>query len=287
MITATSTLKILLIEDNLAEARLLKEFIKLTKSQNFSLVHVQKLQDGINQLNSEKYDVILLDLTLPDSQGLASIPQLLKQNSSNPIIVLTNINDEELAIEAVRQGAQDYLFKRHVNPDTLVRSVRYAIERQQFLEQLNQINQTLETQVEEKTAELLKSQEKQLNLIFTSSENCLEYLGDETLLKHIVSNLLNNAIKYSPPDSTVLFELIKQEKTVILRFQDQGIGITETDQKQLFQPFHRGENVGIIPGSGLGLTIVKQCVIAHRGEITVNSQVGVGSTFTVTLPITK
>jgi signal transduction histidine kinase len=387
MITATSTLKILLIEDNLAEARLLKEFIKLTKSQHFSLVHVQKLQDGINQLNSEKYDVILLDLTLPDSQGLASIPQLLKQNPSNPIIVLTNTNDEELAIEAVRQGAQDYLVKRHVNPDTLVRSVRYAIERKQFLEQLNQINQTLETQVEEKTAELLKSQEinqlksefvsilshdirnplntillaagllqrhnqgqkndgeinhlqlirsaiknvsnlldeasligksdsgkllyephildleklcyelvqqsqlfaqeKQLNLIFTSSENCLEYLGDETLLKHIVTNLLNNAIKYSPPDSTVLFELIKQEKTVILRFQDQGIGITETDQKQLFQPFHRGENVGIIPGSGLGLTIVQQCVIAHRGEIIVNSQVGVGSTFTVTLPITK
>jgi signal transduction histidine kinase len=387
MITATSTLKILLIEDNLAEARLLQEFIKLTKSQNFSLVHVQKLQDGINQLNSEKYDVILLDLTLPDSQGLASIPQLLKQNPSNPIIVLTNTNDEELAIEAVRQGAQDYLVKRHVNPDTLVRSVRYAIERKQFLEQLNQINQTLETQVEEKTAELFKSreinqlksefvsilshdirnplntillaagllqrhnqgqkndeeinhlqlirsaiknvsnlldeasligksdsgklfykphildleklcyelvqqsqlfaQEKQLNLIFTSSQNCFEFLGDETLLKHIVSNLLNNAIKYSPPDSTVLFELIKQEKTVILKFQDQGIGMTETDQKQLFQPFHRGENVGIIPGSGLGLTIVKQCVIAHRGEITVNSQVGVGSTFTVTLPITK
>jgi signal transduction histidine kinase len=387
MITTTSTLKILLIEDNLAEARLLQEFIKLTKSQNFGLVHVQRLQDGINQLNSQKYDVILLDLTLPDSQGLSSIPQLLQQNPSNPIIVLTNTNDEELAIEAVRQGAQDYLVKRHVNPDTLVRSVRYAVERKQFLEQLNQINQTLETQVEEKTTELLKSQEinqlksefmamlshdirnplntillaagliekyqkeltnnsqidyvqlirsaiknvshlvdeasligksdsgqlpyqphilnlenlcselvkqsqlpaqeQQLNLIFTSSEHCFQFLGDETLLKHIISNLLNNAIKYSIPGGTVLFELIKQEKTVILRFQDQGIGMSEKDQKKLFQPFHRGENIGIIPGSGLGLTIVQQCVIAHRGEITVNSQVGVGSTFTVTLPITK
>jgi signal transduction histidine kinase len=385
MITATSTLKILLIEDNLAEARLLQEFIKLTKSQNFSLVHVQKLQDGINQLNSEKYDVILLDLTLPDSQGLSSIPQILKQNPSNPIIVLTNTNDEELAIEAVRQGAQDYLVKRHVNPDILVRSCRYAIERKQFLEQLHQVNQTLETQVEERTAELLKSQEinqlksefvsmlshdirnplntillaagllqkhnegliidgkinhlqlirsaiqnvshlldeallmgksdsgqlsyqprtldlerlcyelveqsqlsaqeKQLSLTFTSSEHCLEFWGDETLLKHIVSNLLNNAIKYSIPRSTVLFELIKQEKTVILRVQDQGIGMTEEDQKQLFQPFHRGENVGTISGSGLGLTIVKQCVAAHGGEITVNSQVGLGSTFTVNLPI--
>ena len=80
-------------------------------------------------------------------------------------------------------------------------------------------------------------------------------------------------------------EIIKQEKSVILRFQDQGIGITESDQKQVFQPFYRGENVGIIPGSGLGLTIVKQCVEVHGGEMTVNSQVGVGSTFTVSLPI--
>ena len=70
-----------------------------------------------------------------------------------------------------------------------------------------------------------------------------------------------------------------------MRFQDQGIGISEEDQKQLFQPFHRGENVGIIPGTGLGLTIVKQSIQDHGGDITVNSQVGVGSTFTVTLPI--
>ena len=126
-----------------------------------------------------------------------------------------------------------------------------------------------------------------MNLIFTSCKDHLEFLGDETLLRQIVSNLLNNAIKYSIPNGTVLFELIKQEKNVILKFQDQGIGIIEADQKQLFQPFHRGENVGAIPGTGLGLAIVKQCVEVHGGDITVNSQLGVGSTFTVTLPITK
>ncbi|MDD1428314.1 response regulator, partial [Dolichospermum sp. ST_sed9] len=79
MITTTASLKILLIEDNLAEARLLQEFIQLKTSQKFSLVHVQKLQDGINQLNSEKYDIILLDLTLPDSEGLSSIPKLIEK----------------------------------------------------------------------------------------------------------------------------------------------------------------------------------------------------------------
>jgi signal transduction histidine kinase len=384
---ATDSLKILLIEDNLAEARLFQEFFKEIKSQEFNLVHVQKLQNGINKLNSETYDLILLDLTLPDSDGLSSIPQLLDKDPNTAIVVLTNTNDTELAIEAVRQGAQDYLVKRQVKPDILVRSCKYAIERKRVLEQLRTINQKLETTVEERTTELLKAQEinqlrsefisilshdirnplniillatgllqrhnkelvnngeinhlqlirtaiknvsslldkasligqsdlgqlsykphilyleelcyelvvqsqlpakeKHLNLIFTSYKDHLEFLGDETLLRQIVSNLLNNAIKYSIPGGTVLFELIKQEKTVILKFQDQGIGIIEADQKQLFQPFHRGENVGTIPGTGLGLSIVKQCVIAHRGEITVNSQLGVGSTFTVTLPITK
>ena len=104
---ATDSLKILLIEDNLAEARLFQEFFKEIKSQEFNLVHVQKLQNGINKLNSETYDLILLDLTLPDSDGLSSIPQLLDKDPNTAIVVLTNTNDTELAIEAVRQGAQD------------------------------------------------------------------------------------------------------------------------------------------------------------------------------------
>jgi DNA-binding response OmpR family regulator len=140
---ATDSLKILLIEDNLAEARLFQEFFKEIKSQEFNLVHVQKLQNGINKLNSETYDLILLDLTLPDSDGLSSIPQLLDKDPNTAIVVLTNTNDTELAIEAVRQGAQDYLVKRQVKPDILVRSCKYAIERKRVLEQLRTINQKL------------------------------------------------------------------------------------------------------------------------------------------------
>ncbi len=387
IMAASYSVKILLIEDNLAEARLLQEFLKQAQTKEFSLVHVQRLRDAFSELSQQIYDVILLDLTLPDSQGLSSLPLLISHAPSTPIVVLTNTNDEELAIEAVRQGAQDYLVKRQVNPDVLVRSVRYAIERKQVLEQLRTVNQALETRVEERTAELVKAKEinqfksefvsmlshdirnplntillaagllqnsdekltkekkvnhlrmirsaiknmaqlldevsfigkadsgklhsqlsqidleafchqtleelhltaldKQVTIEFTSFGDFKDTLWDESLLRHILENLLSNAIKYSHPGSKVKFELISQDKTVTFRVQDSGIGISKHDQKRLFQPFNRGENVGSISGTGMGLAIVKKCVEAHGGEISVDSQVGVGTTFTVILPLIK
>jgi signal transduction histidine kinase len=379
--------KILLIEDSLAEARLLQEFLKQAQSQEFALLHVKRLGEALKKLNECTYDVILLDLTLPDSQGLSSLPPLISQAPNVPIVVLTNTNDEELAIEAVRQGAQDYLVKRQVSVDALVRSLRYAIERKQVLESLRTVNETLQNRVEERTAELVKAHElnqfksefvsmlshdirnplntillaagllqnnddqlskerklkhlqiirsaiknmaqlldevsligkadsgklgcefisldleafcrqlveeaqltateKHLNLVFASHGKLGESVWDESLLRHILGNLLNNAIKYSKPGEMVRFELIAQEKTVIFQIQDWGIGIPQEDQKQLFQPFHRADNVGTIPGTGLGLAIVKKCVEAYGGEIVVNSDVEVGTTFTVTLPLLR
>ncbi len=387
-----SSIKILLIEDNLAEARLLQEFLKQANKSEFTLVHVKRLRDALVLLSNCtgincSFDAILLDLTLPDSQGLTSLTPLMSQAPSVPIVVLTNTNDDELALEAVRQGAQDYLVKRQVNVEVLVRSLRYAIERKQALEALRAVNQALEIRVEERTAELVKAQElnqfksefvsmfshdirnplntillaagllqnnddklpkekklthyqlirsaiknvsqlldevsllgrvdsgklqrdftlldlkdfccqlleeaqlvtaeKHIKLVFTTSEQLGEALCDENLLRHILGNLLSNAIKYSYPNSNVYFELLFQNQTVIFRIQDEGIGIPQEDQKQLFEPFHRASNVGTIPGTGLGLAIVKKCLETHGGEITVNSEVGVGTTFTVTLPLIK
>jgi signal transduction histidine kinase len=108
---------------------------------------------------------------------------------------------------------------------------------------------------------------------------------DEKLLRHILTNLLTNAIKYSPKDSPIDLELISNESEVIFNIKDQGIGITSEDQQNLFESFYRASNVGNIPGSGLGLAIAKQCVDLHQGKIAVKSEVGVGTTFTVTLPI--
>lgn len=144
----------LLVEDNLAEARLLQEILKGTAFKRFDLVHVKRLWEAIAHLHKESFDIILLDLTLPDSQGLESLDALVKQVPNLPIVVLTNTNDEELAVQAVRHGAQDYLVKRHINQELLVRSLRYAIQRKQAAEALREANEILEQRVQERTHEL-------------------------------------------------------------------------------------------------------------------------------------
>jgi signal transduction histidine kinase len=107
---------------------------------------------------------------------------------------------------------------------------------------------------------------------------------DEKLLRHILINLLSNAIKYSPASSTVSFELITEAEKIIFRIQDRGIGIPKPDREQLFQSFYRASNVGTISGTGLGLAIVKRAVDLHSGEIAIESEVGIGTTFVVALP---
>ena len=111
----------------------------------------------------------------------------------------------------------------------------------------------------------------------------LFYELDTKLLGHILINLLENAVKYSPAGSPVTFQLQCEPEFVQFRIQDQGIGLTEQDQEKLFTPFHRGSNVGKIRGTGLGLSIVKKCVDAHGGRISVESEVGAGTQFTITL----
>jgi signal transduction histidine kinase len=109
--------------------------------------------------------------------------------------------------------------------------------------------------------------------------------ADEGLLRHIFSNLLSNAVKYSAPGRPVDFEVEQKGLDAVFTVGDRGIGIREIDAEKLFQAFHRGHNVGEIPGTGLGLVIVKRCVDLHRGTISFESQENHGTTFTVCLPI--
>ncbi|MEA5574940.1 ATP-binding protein [Anabaena sp. UHCC 0451] len=110
---------------------------------------------------------------------------------------------------------------------------------------------------------------------------------DEKLLHYLFINLLSNAAKYSPPEKEIALNLTGDlvNETAIFQVKDQGIGIPETDQKQIFDSFYRASNVQSIHGNGLGLVIVKKCVDAHNGQIEINSQLGKGTTFTVTLPL--
>lgn len=109
--------------------------------------------------------------------------------------------------------------------------------------------------------------------------------GDESVLRHVFANLLANAVKYSPEGSEVNFAVAHDGETAVCRIVDSGCGIPAADQKRLFQAFHRGSNVGQIPGTGLGLLIVQRCVALHGGQIQFESAEGQGTSFTVRLPL--
>ena len=118
----------------------------------------------------------------------------------------------------------------------------------------------------------------------TTDHECNTVYMDEKILRHILNNLLSNAIKYSPDSDKINFDLICQSKQAIFRIQDFGIGIPVEEHDQLFDSFHRANNVGSIPGTGLGLPIVKRSVDLYGGTIIMDSKIGAGTTFTVTVP---
>ncbi len=120
---------------------------------------------------------------------------------------------------------------------------------------------------------------------FHAEGNLAGAMADESLLRHIFSNLLANAVKYSPDGSEVTFSVQRDTSHAVFSIQDRGIGIPEADHARLFEAFHRASNVGQISGTGLGLMIVKRCVELHRGEISFVSREGEGTTFTVRLPL--
>jgi diguanylate cyclase (GGDEF)-like protein/PAS domain S-box-containing protein len=126
---ASAALRILLIEDCPDEAQLVADLLARARRQRYRIAHVDRLESGLQRLASERFDVVLLDFSLPDSVGLATFERTSDVSPSTPIIVLTNLDDEELASAAVRDGAQDYLVKREVDTNLLERTIRYAIER--------------------------------------------------------------------------------------------------------------------------------------------------------------
>jgi signal transduction histidine kinase len=110
---------------------------------------------------------------------------------------------------------------------------------------------------------------------------------DQRLLSHVLGNLLDNALKYSPPESPVLLDLSVSDTRLTCTLEDRGIGIPEQDLPQLFVSFQRASNVGTVQGSGLGLAVVKRIVEAHAGTIAVESELGRGSEFVVRIPLVQ
>lgn len=122
-------------------------------------------------------------------------------------------------------------------------------------------------------------------LIFSSSDRINGVYADPVLLRHILSNLVTNAIKYSPDGGNVYIDLHYESDAVVFTIKDEGIGIPAENQHRLFESYYRAENVGNIGGTGLGLKIVKDTIDLYGGQIEVESRIGQGTTFRVILPI--
>lgn len=142
----------------------------------------------------------------------------------------------------------------------------------------------LETYLRNILEELQHTYNRRRLLIYKGIERRIEAQIDRKLMRRALINLLTNALKYSPDDTSVTLELQFADRLAWIRVIDQGIGIPEEDQPRLFEPFNRASNVGGIPGTGLGLAITRQAVDLHHGSIRVESQLGKGTTFTILLP---
>lgn len=129
-------IRLLLIEDNVIEANMVRQYLLQVPQARFEVTPARTLVDGLKWLAWNQADVVLLDLQLPDGYGLDTLERLQDQAHDTPIVILTNIDEEEVAIKAIGDGAQDYLLKTRVDPQRLYRAIRFAMERQRLVAEL-------------------------------------------------------------------------------------------------------------------------------------------------------
>lgn len=180
-------LHILLIEDNPDDADLIGEFLKESDGQTIQLHHVVRVSDALTYIETQSPDVVLLDLSLPDASGIQGFLTLHEQAPHLPIVILTGLDDNTVAVEAMGKGAQDYLVKGDIGPQMLVRTIRYAIERkrsEQALQEVERVKVLAQTAV---TAAHLINQPLTAIIGLTDLMKVTPNITPEVLDKHLSS----------------------------------------------------------------------------------------------------
>ena len=175
---ANSRTNVLLIEDEPNTAEIITALVA-NENALFHLEWVQSLEAGLQRLAEGGIDLVLLDFGLPDSHGLETFLRVHRAVSGVAIVPLTAMGDEELALRAIKLGAEDYLFKGSVNKHLLVRTMRYAVERKRNEEALRRAHDELEKRVEERTAELRRLSQRLVQLQEIERRNIAHELHDE------------------------------------------------------------------------------------------------------------
>jgi DNA-binding NtrC family response regulator len=154
--------KVLLIEDSEADARLIREMFSESRRVSFDVVWVDLVATGLNYLAADRFDVVLLDLHLPDTYGLITLGRVRATAPAIPVVVLTSFNDEDRAVSAIQEGAQGYLIKGQVDGKLLMRSLLQAIELNRIRVTLQKTRDELERRVKELTVALAQTKEELL-----------------------------------------------------------------------------------------------------------------------------
>lgn len=181
-------IKILLVEDNPGDARLIEEYLSESKYSKFECIWVQRLEEALETWADIRPDVVLLDLSLPGSRGFETFAKAYAEISDRPIVVLTGLDDELLAVKTVDEGAQDYLVKGHVDASLLERVVRYAMGRHKIQRELREARDAAEAASRAKSA-FLRNMSHELKTPLTA------ILGYAELLLHEVAGPLNDQQK--------------------------------------------------------------------------------------------
>jgi PAS domain S-box-containing protein len=193
-----SSLRILLIEDNPGDARLIRDMLTRAAGMQAELEWVETLSAGVERIKAHAADVVLLDLGLPECHGLDTVKRLLGQvPGASPVIVMSGLSDEDIAVRAVQCGAQDYLVKGRVDAALLARAIRYARERSQTQDALRRAHEELERRVAERTAELAHT-------VVALHKGILERKQTEELLRR--SELEFRSLAENLPDVVIRYD---------------------------------------------------------------------------------
>jgi signal transduction histidine kinase len=379
-------ISILVVEDNPGDARLLRELLSETEYTTAQCHVVGTLKAAREvPVSSAPVAIVLLDLSLPDSDGIDSLLAIREKFPDSAIVIVTGLDDEEMAIQALREGAQNYMIKGEITANRLSRTLRYSIERYSFIKRLREEeHRSADLQASERAMRTALEKERQLNelkshfvsmvshefrsplAVIQGSVDLIDrYAGgpdmckvqthtariqmkvheltvmlgdvldverleqqvvrceptefdlvplcnqvltdmrsltragqrlvhkpvggdhfvllDHHLLSKVLTNLISNAIKYSPENGCITVHSSVERGLIRLSVEDEGAGIPAEEQGLLFERFFRGSNAHGYQGTGLGLSIVKQYLDLMGGHIDFSSVPG-RTEFVVELP---
>jgi len=190
--------RILMIEDNYGDVRIIQEMLSDVKGFKFDFKHADTLEKGLEYLKNDDFDVLLLDLNLPDNYGIDTFFKAQKSAPNLPIVIFSGAADEKVAIEAVHEGAQDYLMKGEVDGKLLARSIFYAIERKQTEEELKKHRDHLEELVEKRTLGLKEANKqllREINERKQAEEEIRASLEEKKILLDEIQERIQNSLQ--------------------------------------------------------------------------------------------